>query len=152
MIHKIKEMGPVTLTLLAVKEVEGKFGMQYCFEGEGDIAVFVGKPAAERQLARLGLTGETAVGRTIHFSQVEKDGTTFTNMALAVPGAPAPAGKAAAAPAAGRMSALEAGKLYGECLDQAIGVFGTKCEELGISVDAQALHAVAATLFIKVAR
>jgi hypothetical protein len=142
-IHRIKEMGPITLTIISVRDVEGKFGPQMCFEGEGDIAVFMSKPAGERQLTRLGLTPETAVGKSIHFTQTEKNGTTFTNLALVAPGAAAPTPKTV-----NRMSASEAGALYGECLDQAIAVFGVKCEELGIAIDAQSLHSVAATLFI----
>lgn len=154
--HKLSE-GPIVMTVAVVDTVEGKFGPQYKVTSTEGIDVYVNVPPFTRQLARLSLDVETIVGKTVRLYQTVKDGTTFTNMDLAVPGAPAgaaaPARAAAvSATAAPKLTAAEAGALYGECVAQAMGTFGVACEQNGIPVTAEALQSAAATLFIKLSR
>lgn len=156
-IHKLAT-GPVTLTITRCSQVEGNFGPQTVFDGDNDTSVFVSEMTAMRQLARLGLTPETVVGATLRFEQIKKDGKTFTNIDFASgePGAaPAPRASASAAPAytpAPKMSVAELGGIYAECVSQAMVTLGAKCEEAGIPIDAAAIQAAAATLFIKATR
>ena len=64
----------------SVEEVEGKFGPQLKFtEKRGDV-MFMNVDTALRQLGRIGLTAQTAVGQTLEFERVEKDGTKYTNI------------------------------------------------------------------------
>ena len=58
----------------------------------------------------------------------------------------------ASAPAAPKMTVAELGALYAQCLDQAIQTLGVKCEEASIPIDASAIQAAAATIFIKATR
>lgn len=152
MIHKLAE-GPLTLTVASVEERQGKFGAQYLFAGEDGVEVYLSKQTAERQLERLKLTPEQAVGQTLHMEQVQKNGATYTNISkVGANGAPA-ARPAAAAPApAAKVSIEELGALYGQCVAQAFQTIGAACEEAGIMYDASVIQAAAATLFIKATR
>jgi len=156
-VHKLAN-GPVTLTISEVRNVEGNFGPQMEFT-DGTTSVYVNEMPAQRGLARLGIDAEGAVGRTITFVQVKKDGKTFTNLewgsaeAAATPeyqppraGAPAPA-----APSS-RKTKEEMYELYGECVAEAVNRFGAQCDALGLPYSAEALQSSAATLFIQVAR
>jgi hypothetical protein len=42
--------------------------------------------------------------------------------------------------------------MYSECVAIAMATLGTKCEEAGIPIDASAIQAAAATLFIRASR
>lgn len=153
-IHKLAD-GPITLTVVGVSQVEGNYGPQLRLSGEDGTDVYVNELPAQKQLARLNLTAETVVGRTIHLEQVKKNGTTFTNMSLAAAGAatgataPRPAAPVAMAP---KMTVPEIAALYGQCVDAAIATLGAKLEEATIPVTAEALQAAAATMFIKATR
>lgn len=159
--HKLKD-GPITMTVAAIAEVEGNYGVQYKLTSEDGVDVYVNVAPFTRQMTRLSLDVETIIGKTVRLYQTQKDGTTFTNMDLAPAGASlgVQAGanttpirsSAPAAPAAPKLTAAEAGALYGECVAQAMGTFGVACEQNGIPVTAEALQSAAATLFIKLSR
>lgn len=155
-IHKLAT-GPLTLTVIAADQVEGNFGPQVCFMGEGDVAVYISELSATKQLARLNLTLESCVGKTLYMEQIKKDGKTFTNIQLvangdavtvaAVAGAAKPA-VAAKAPVDLPSIAL----LYSECVAIAMATLGARCEESGLPIDASAIQAAAATLFIRASK
>lgn len=152
-IHKLAT-GPVTITVAKCESVEGQFGNQVVFYGEGDVLVYVSEMTAMRQLARLNLTPETVIGKAIYLEQIKKDGKTFTNIALAAAG-DTPAAPATTIPARVMPAALtfeETVALYARCVDAAFATFGIKCEEAGVAYDAASLQAAAATLFIKATR
>jgi hypothetical protein len=149
-IHKLAT-GPITLTVTGVEQSEGNFGPQVRFDSVGD-CVFISEMSAMRQLARLNLTMESVVGKTIHFEQIKKDGKTFVNMNLASGGdtpsaAPAPSYTPAPKQTIGELAAV-----YGECVAHAMATLGARCEEAGLPIDAAAIQSAAATLFIKATR
>lgn len=154
-IHKLAD-GPITLTVVGVSKVEGNYGPQLRLSGEDGTDVYINELPAQKQLARLNLTDETVVGRTIHLEQVKKNGTTFTNMSLASAGAAAgSAPRAAAAPAAApapKMTVAEVAAVYAQCVDAAIATFGAKMEEAGVTITAEAMQSAAATIFIRAMR
>jgi hypothetical protein len=162
-IHKLAT-GPITLTPTSVDVLPSNFDpeqMQVAFTDQAaDIRVYVNELTAMKQLARLNLTLETVIGQTIHLEQVKKDGRTYTNMSLAsgdspkaAPKAAAAAGTAAAAPAAPRpVDWVALATMYSECVAIAMATLGTKAEEAGIPIDASAIQAAAATLFIRASR
>lgn len=145
--------GPHTLTITGVEEVEGKFGNQWKFTADTGDLLFLSEMAAARQVARLGLTPESCVGQTLVFTQTQKDGKTYNNIALAGSGAPAASGapKAAAAPAprpAPRMTPEEAAAIYSRCVDLAMATLGSKLEQAQVPFDGAVIQSAAATLFI----
>lgn len=164
MIHKLAT-GPVVLTIASITEVDSQFedgGSQYKVTGttetDPDAALFVSTMPMARQLARLNLTPDTAIGRTVRFSHVKKDGKTFTNLDLVGAGGIAPVSGSAApsastassvpAPRAPKLDVPAAAALYAQCVDAAIATLGTKLESAGVPVSDTALQAAAATLFI----
>lgn len=153
MIHKLAT-GPCTIEVFTVAESEGNFGPQVCFTGLDGTVVYVNEIPAKRGLERLSLDMNTVIGQTIRFSQVKKDGKTYTNLDRAGEGTaatPSAAPAVAAAPKAPvDMAALAL--LYSECVDIAMATLGMKCEEVGVPYDAAAIQAAAATLFIKASR
>jgi hypothetical protein len=155
-IHKLAN-GPITLTITKIESSEGNFGPQMRFDGANGDCVFISELSATKQLARLNLTLDSAIGQTLHFEQIKKDGKTFTNIHLAGDGAVPTAAAPTASPtvkavAASAMSFEDVATIYAKCVDTAFMVFGTKCEEVGITPDAASLQAAAATLFIKATR
>jgi hypothetical protein len=157
--------GPVTLTVAAIATVTSeKFNtLQFMLTDTNGDTLYVGRDAALKQFARLGLTEETIVGETVRVERVEKNGTKFTNFYRATPGsvsAPAAAGSASAdaAPAAPARAAVApmdlatAAALYSQCVDKAIATLAVQCEAAGIAFDASAIQAAAATLFIRVSK
>ena len=152
MIHKLAT-GPCTLEIASAVESMGNFGPQVCFTGADGTSVYVNEGPAKRGLERLSLDMETAIGATIRFSQVKKDGKTFTNLDHAGEGTattPVAAAPVAAAPKVVDLAALAV--LYSECVSIAMATLGAKCEEAGVPYDASALQAAAATIFIKATR
>lgn len=155
-IHKLAT-GPLTLTVIAAEQVEGNFGPQVCFMGEGDVAVYISELSATKQLARLNLTLESCVGKTLYMEQIKKDGKTFTNIQLVANGdavtVAAVDGAEKAAPAAKPPVDLPSiAVLYSECVAIAMATLGNKCEEAGVPIDASAIQAAAATLFIRASK
>lgn len=155
-IHKLAE-GPITITVTATETVQGNYGEQVKLSSTDGVDVYISSLTAAKQLARLQLDLDTVVGQTLHLEQIKKNGTTYTNISKATAGAAsAPAPRAAAAPAAvsaaPKMTVAEAAVIYGECVAQAMVTLGARCEEAGIPIDASAIQAAAATLFIKVTR
>jgi hypothetical protein len=160
-IHKLAT-GPITLTPTSVDVLPSNFDpeqMQVAFtDSVADVRVYVNELTAMKQLARLNLTLETVIGQTIHLEQVKKDGRTYTNMSLVNGDSPkaaaaGTAGTAAAAPAAPRpVDWVALATMYRECVDIAMATLGTKAEEAGIPIDASAIQAAAATLFIRASR
>jgi hypothetical protein len=147
--------GPVTATIAATEEVEGNFGPQVKFTTDTGDTIYVNLLPASKQLARLNMDVASAVGSTLRFEQVKKNGTTFTNIDKAQDGAQtAQRAPVAAAPraAAAPVDIPSLAAIYAQCVDQAIAIFGAKCEQAGVSVDATALQAAAATMFIKATR
>ncbi len=157
--HKLSE-GPITLTVAELNQVEGKFGVQYRVTSVDGTDVYVNMAPFERQLGRLSLDVNSVIGKTIRMEHVEKNGTTFTNIALAPAGSPegVSAPRAGAAPAhapamhAPTMTPAEAGALYAECVEQAMVAFGARMEAAGYGVTDVAVQAAAATIFIKISR
>ena len=153
MIHKLAN-GPCTLEISAAIPSEGNFGPQVCFIGTDGTSVYVNDAPAKRGLERLSLDLDTVIGQTIRFSQVKKDGKTFTNLDRAGEGTaatPAAAAPVAAAPKAPvDLAALAV--LYAECVDIAMATLGVKCEAAGVPYDSSSLQAAAATIFIKATR
>ena len=153
MIHRLAD-GPCVLTIASVVFSEGKFGPQVCFIGTDGTSVYVNDAPAKRGLERLSLNMDTVIGKTIRFSQVKKDGKTFTNLDLVGEGAAVAVATAAAGPSASKapvdLPALIV--LYGQCVDGAMATLGMKCEEAGVPYDAAALQSAAATLFIRACR
>jgi hypothetical protein len=155
MIHKLAN-GPVTLEISAAIPSEGNFGPQVCFIGVDGTSVYVNDGPARRGLERLGLDMETAIGATVRFSQIAKDGKKFTNLdragegTVATPTAVAHLAVPAAPKAPVDLAALAL--LYAECVDIAMATLGVKCEAAGVPYDAAALQSAAATLFIKATR
>ena len=155
MIHKLAN-GPCVLTIASAAESEGNFGPQVCFTGTNGDCVYVNESPAQRGLARLSLDMDTVIGQSIRFSQVKKDGKTFTNLDRAGEGAVETPAVGAAVPVVAApkapvdMAALAV--LYGECVDIAMATLGIKCEAAGVPYDAAALQSAAATLFIKASR
>jgi hypothetical protein len=153
MIHKLAN-GPCTLEISAAIPSEGNFGPQVCFIGTDGTSVYVNDGPARRGLERLSLDIDTMIGQTIRFSQVKKDGKTFTNLDRAGEGTASTPDAVVAAPAAPKapvdLAALAV--LYSECFSIAMATLGVKCEEAGVPYDAAALQSAAATLFIRAAR
>lgn len=155
MIHKLAN-GPCTLEISAAIPSEGNFGPQVCFIGTDGTSVYVNDSPAKRGLERLSLDIDTVIGQTIRFSQVKKDGKTFTNLDRAgegtaeTPAAAAPVAAPAAPKAPVDLAALAV--LYSECFSIAMATLGVKCEEAGVPYDASALQSAAATLFIRACR
>jgi hypothetical protein len=158
-IHKLATDGPLTMFVEQVEESEGKFGPQVVFKNS-EVMVFISEKSASSQLQRMGLDYETAVGQTLYFEQIKKDGKTFTNIALGNPsGAPSAAPKAAAVPSAAAPSApiakltvADAAKVYADCFENAMAIVGAKCEAAEVPFSGADLVAAAATLFIRVMR
>lgn len=155
--HKLAD-GPITFTVADVAQVEGKFGMQYKLTSTDGVDVYVNVASFERQLERLKLDPSELAGETLRMEQVQKNGTTFTNVYKANPAdvgvsAPASAGGAAAPRTASSSPAKaltvgEAASLYKEAVMATYGTLAGACEELGVPVTADALQAAAATVFI----
>lgn len=148
-IHKLAN-GPITMTVASVAAKEGNFGPQFCFTGIDGTDVYVSEMAGEQQLGRLNLSVESCIGATITMGQVKKDNKTFTNFALAsadAAGTPAPdfATPVSAAP---KLTLDELVALYSQCVQNSVMILGAQCEAAGIPMDASAIQAGAATLFI----
>jgi hypothetical protein len=154
-IHKLAD-GPLTMVVEATEETEGKFGPQVVFKN-ADYLLFISKKSADSQLKRIGLDVAGAVGQTLHFEQVKKDGTTYTNISLASAGSAtgpaAPSAPAAASSAlAPKLTVADAAKTYADCFEQAMAIVGAKCEAAEVPFSGTDLVAAAATLFIRVMR
>ena len=155
MIHKLAN-GPLTLTVSDIASVEGNFGTQTQIDGEDangqEVRVFVSEMTAMRQLARLNLTPETVLGQTLTLTQVKKDGKTFTDFVIASKDAPAKAAPAAAPAPVKKMDFDEMVALYNACVKAAMHTLGVQCETTGVPIDASAIQAGAATLFIRASK
>ena len=151
--HKLAD-GPITMVIGAVKSAEGKFGPQMVFSSIDGTDVYISELSGAKGLARLNLTPESAVGQTLHFEQIRKDGKTFTNINLGTAGA----ATAPAAPAtrsvstASALSFEDAVALYAKCVQAAIQYLAKACEQAEIPVDGSAVQAAAATLFIRTSK
>jgi hypothetical protein len=141
-IHKLAN-GPLTMTVASITPMQGNFGPQFKLTGADGTDVFLSEGAVANQLGRLNLTVESVVGVTLHMEQVKKDGKTFTNLALASEQA-----VAASAPAAPKMTVEDLVALYSQCVKASVMILGAQCEAAGIPMDASAIQAGAATLFI----
>ena len=154
MIHKLAN-GPCVLEIASIAESVGNFGPQVCFTGVDGTIVYVNEGPAKRGLERLGLDMETAIGATIRFSQVKKDGKTFTNLDRAGDGTAATPPALVVAPAQQQKAPADLptiALLYSECVAIAMATLGARCEEAGLPIDASAIQAAAATLFIRASR
>lgn len=154
MIHKLAN-GPCVLKIESADESMGNFGPQVCFTGVDGTSVYVNESPAQRGLARLSLDMESVIGQTIRFSQVKKDGKTFTNLDRAGEGTEETPVAAASAPAHAPKAPVDLpalAVLYHECVSIAMATLGVKCEEAGVPFDASAIQAAAATIFIKATR
>lgn len=159
-IHKLAN-GPITMTVAKTEIAPSQFDQgkfQVKFVSTTDDIVYVSEQAANMQLGRLNLMVDDCAGKTLRFEQVKKDGRTYTNIGLAAPGsetAAAPAAAAASAPRAAvatSMTLEQATAIYTECVKTAIATLGQQCISAEIPVDASAIQAAAATLFIRVTK
>lgn len=150
MIHKLAN-GPITLSpVTAIDSAEGNFGPQMVFKGNADDIVFISEMSGAKGLARLNLTAETAIGKTLTLEQVKKDGKTFTNIHLGAGAAPAAGAAAPAArPMAAPMDVAALGAIYQQCVDQAMITIGNRLMESGTPFDGAVIQSAAATLFIR---
>lgn len=147
--HKLAD-GPITMVVGKVAAAEGKFGPQMVFTSAEGVDVFISELSGAKGLARLNLTPESAVGETLTFEQIRKDGKTFTNINKggAVSAASAPATRTVSTAAPSALSFEDAVALYGRCVEAALEQLAKRCEGAEIPVDASAIQAAAATLFI----
>lgn len=147
-IHRLAD-APLVMVVAKAEEVEGKFGMQVRFSDAEGTDLYISETAASRGLARLNLSLESVVGKTLHFEQVKKDGKTYTNIDLDGAARPASTPKATgpATPSTKR-SVEELGVLYEQCMDIVFRTLVAKCEDMTIPIDASAVQAATATLFI----
>ena len=152
--HKLAN-GPIVLTIASVEETEGNFGKQYRFS-DGTTDVYVSELATTQQLGRLQLDPDSAVGCTLAFEQIKKDGKTFTNIARANAGATANAASrpaaSASAPQRAALSIEEAEELFAQCVRASIRSLGTALDEAGIPISGECIQAGAATLFIQLSK
>jgi hypothetical protein len=149
-IHKLAN-GPITMTIAAVRATVGNFGPQYVFTGADGTDVYVSETAGAQQLGRLNLSVDTCIGATLKMEQIKKDGKTFTNFNVAsadAAGTTAPAAALVFAPAAPKLTFEELVTLYSQCVQSSVMILGAQCEAAGIPMDASAIQAGAATLFI----
>jgi hypothetical protein len=150
-IHKLAD-GPITMNIAAVRGAEGKFGPQFVYTSDEGTDVYLSELASENGLKRLNLTLDTVAGKMLRFEQVKKDGKTYTNVSFGLAGASD--SPAAAAPIPALVAATpkrtfeDLHTLYAQCVETAIMTLGMKCEAAGIPLDASAIQAGAATLFI----
>ena len=147
--HKLAD-GPITMVVGGIKSAEGKFGPQMVFTSDAGVDVFISELSGAKGLARLNLTPESAIGETLTFEQIRKDGKTFTNINKGGSvTAAAPAAKSYSAPAPSSLSFEDAVALYGRCVESALEQLAKRCEQAEIPVDGSAIQAAAATLFIR---
>lgn len=147
--HKLAD-GPITMTIGRVAAAEGKFGPQMVFTSTEGVDVFISELSGAKGLARLNLTPESAVGEVLTFEQIKKDGKTFTNIhkGNVAAGFAVPATRTTSTAAPSGLSFEDAVALYGRCVESALEQLAKRCENAEIPVDASAVQAAAATLFI----
>jgi hypothetical protein len=147
--HKLAD-GPITMVIGKISATEGKFGPQMVFTSDSGMDVFISELSGAKGLARLNLTPESAIGETLTFEQIRKDGKTFTNINKGgvVGAVSAPATRTTSTAAPSGMSFEDAVELYGRCVESALNQLAKRCELSEIPVDASAVQAAAATLFI----
>ena len=148
--HKLAD-GPITMVVGRIAAAEGKFGPQMVFTSDSGTDVFISELSAAKGLARLNLTPESAVGETLTFEQIKKDGKTFTNIhkgGAAISSAPLTITTTMAHAPSSALSFEDAVALYGRCVEAALAQLAARCEQGEIPVDASAIQAAAATLFI----
>ena len=147
--HKLAD-GPITMVVGGIKAAEGKFGPQMVFTSDSGVDVFISELSGAKGLARLNLTPESAIGETLTFEQIRKDGKTFTNINKGgvVGAVSAPATRTTSTSAPSALSFEDAVALYGRCVESALDQLAKRCELSEIPVDASAVQAAAATLFI----
>lgn len=153
------------MTVSACNKITTKFGDRYVFVGSSDDGLEVETPlipdkSALKQLERLGLTTETVIGEAIRFSRVANpSGKPYWNidpagnaMAAAQPSkrlAP-PAQVASAEPSGSnlqqRREALVSNFLI--LWETVAGHLAATCKAKGIALDASAVQAAAATVWI----
>lgn len=147
--HKLAD-GPITMVIGKISATEGKFGPQMVFTSDSGMDVFISELSGAKGLARLNLTPESAIGETLTFEQIRKDGKTFTNINKGgvVGAVSAPATRTTSTSAPSGLSFEDAVALYGRCVEAALDQLAKRCELSEIPVDASAVQAAAATLFI----
>lgn len=153
------------MTVSACNKITTKFGDRYVFVGSSDDGLEVETPlipdkSALKQLERLGLTTETVIGEAIRFSRVANpSGKPYWNidpagnaMAAAQPSKRlAPPAQAASAEPSGsnlqqRREALVSNFLI---LWETVAThLASTCKARGIALDASAVQAAAATVWI----
>lgn len=79
-ILKVEVGKPVTMTVKAIRGVEGKFGAQLAFDSTTGDTLFLGEETAQRQLDRLNMGRDGAIGETLLFEKVAKKGKTYLNI------------------------------------------------------------------------
>lgn len=155
------------ITVTACKTVQTKYGDKFVFLGADETGAEVETPlipdkSALKQLERMGLTTETVVGEAIRFSRVANpSGKPYWNLdpagnavaaaqpskRLAAPASsPAPASETLAGNPQQRREAMVASFLI--LWETVAGSLATTCKAKGIALDASAVQAAAATLWI----
>lgn len=171
----------IHLTVVTTSLVEGNYGPQIKFSGftadDNDAAIFLNVDTAEQQLARIGLTVETAKGQQVEIERIEKNGRKFTNInRVGASSASAPVAASAATrqpvgslakagfSAGPHIPGMDDGSdalpheklnrlfnIYGACMDHALLV-AKKMDAAQIGSSPESTAAIAATLLIAAQR
>lgn len=147
-----------TMTVTECKTVTGNYGEQVLFS-DGTDTLYLPKQSADRQLERMGIDTDAAVGLTLTFSRDPNPkkgakpywGISYagTEAAEAKPTKRVEAPKAAPAPTANITTRREA--IVAEYLmlwDTIAGHFQVVCDNRNITLDASAIQSAAATVWI----
>lgn len=154
-ILKVEIGQPVTMTVSDVENAQGKFGPQLKFIAANGDCLFVKADTAQRQLDRIGVTVESAAGKTLLFEKVQKGDKTFLNInparqsSEAKQGVGVGAGKSAGNGSAGGVAPRPLVPLYEQCLTAAKEVVQ---RQLGKAATTENVIAATATLYIAATR
>ena len=159
-ILKLEVGKPIVFHVSDVEQVEGQFGPQTKFEGDGGDCLFLSRPTAQRQMDRIG---DIQPGDVLRFEKVQKGTKTFVNIDR-VEGngsGPASAGKAGASTSGGAVASSlppqpptqPAAKekltaVYEQSLDFVLSRVVPKLVKAGVPVSHEGVSAMTSTVFI----
>ena len=149
---------PITLAVVTITDgTDGYGNREWKFRGRTpdgqDVITNVSEATALRQLARHGLTRETAIGRQLEFAAVKKGVKIFYDINLTA--------AAGAAPIAAAVRQVEQGTtqprdawtreraLFDACLDHVLTTTRPKFIEAGIAPSQDGISALVAALYLR---
>lgn len=155
-IKLVNEGDTHTMTLTECKEVAGNYGAQVLFS-DGTDTLYLPKESADRQLTRMGIDYDAAVGLTLTFSRdpnPKKGAKPYWGISYAGTEAAAPKSSprveapkpATTSPVQSRRDAILAQYLM--LWDTIAGHFQVVCDNRNITLDASAIQAAVATVWI----